>query len=92
MTDQIEWVDPPTSKGGVAPAFDHRAFAAALRANPGKWAKVPRDFATPATASSVAASIKGGRAKAFAPAGAFAAVGRTVGGKPVVYACFTGQP
>lgn len=41
MTDNIIiWADPPPSKTGRP--SEHQPFVDALRANPGKWARIPR--------------------------------------------------
>ncbi len=66
---EIEFREPPPSRGGREGSGRYREIAAAIRERPGEWA-VLGDFANPGVAS-------GGRMAAFRPATDFEATSRT---------------
>jgi hypothetical protein len=68
-----------------------KLIAETLRVKPGEWAVVKEYDATQLGNASVYAwAIKTARRSTFAPAGAFEAVTRKVGGKVRVYASYVG--
>lgn len=83
--DELVFEDPPAPRR-TNPV--NESVAEALRNRPGKWAKVG---AFP-TAHTLAANIKRGRPKEFAPAGAFEAVSRKIGDEFFLYVRYVGQP
>ena len=74
MTENLTFCPPPNSKGGRLGSEKLRPLAAALRARPGEWAKIPGDYV-----GSVASSIKAGEYAAL-PAGEFDATARAISG------------
>jgi len=67
-----------------------RQFGDELRENPGKWAEYPGDLFSSRSAYSTAANVKGGKSKAFEPAGSFDAMARTIDGETKVFVSFKG--
>lgn len=100
MTDDMVWEDPPRERAGRGAAtVDHPATAAALRGRPGVWGVVA-EYPNQNTSSSIAWHIRTAKnIKAYAPAGSFEAMARSVDqiedGQRVrhhrVYARFVGQ-
>jgi hypothetical protein len=64
--------------------------AAQLRERPGEWARIGA-YSTGTSARSMAQSIKTGQRRAWAPAGAYEAISRTVDGEHRVYARYVGD-
>ena len=84
----LVWQDPPASKRGPR-TTKHAEFAAAMRANPGRWALV----GGPAKSGGSATLIRAGKLSAYAPAGSFEAKVRSrPDGKFDIYARFGGEP
>jgi hypothetical protein len=77
MTDDLEFVDevPPGYKA-YRSKYPHPKWAAAMRANPGKWTRLPTDRMTQGSKSGMASNISRGRNTAYEPAGAFEAITR----------------
>ncbi|MGW7413410.1 hypothetical protein [Streptomyces sp. NPDC054863] len=71
----VEFLGPPPAGKNTK----HNRAAQALRARPEEWAVVQRS-ASPACAASAAQAIRTGRLAAYAPAGDFQAIARTVDG------------
>lgn len=80
---EVVFEEPPRTR------VQHAIVVAALRERPGEWARVGV-YATPGSAHSLARQIKRATLNAWAPAGAFEAVGRTVKGEHRVYARYVG--
>lgn len=76
MSTSIVWDEPPARRrgGGINLYVE---FAAALRANPKRWARFPG----PSRSTATAAQIKAGRYAAFSPAGHFEATTRRIDGE-----------
>jgi hypothetical protein len=68
----------------------HEQIARKLIKRPDEWARVAV-YTNRATMSSIAQGIKKATIKAYAPAGSFEAVGRTVDGKHGVWARYVGK-
>lgn len=87
----LVWEDPPPDSRGRRPGWadedDHDAFAAALRARPMRWARLPLTSAGTGTAACIVMA----RLVAYRPARSFEAVRRTVDGRSYVYARYVGQ-
>lgn len=80
---------PHAQSGKGGRSTKHTAIAAELKARPGEWARIETST-SPNAASSMANHISGARLKAYAPAGSFEAVSRTVDGEYRVYARYVG--
>ncbi|WP_413800117.1 hypothetical protein [Streptomyces iranensis] len=86
----VEFVGPPLATN----VSKHHAIAAALKERPGEWAVVQRSVSA-AGAGSTAQAIRTAKLAAYAPAGSFEAVSRTVkgengDGEHRIYARFVG--
>jgi hypothetical protein len=82
---EITW-EAPTERAKPGPKGQYDEFAAQLRANPGRWAKIGE------APTSLARNIKAGSG-AFSPEGAFEAVTRNAdksGNRADIYARFVG--
>ena len=90
-TSALRWEDPPAHRrtGPRKPGQDWIPIAAALRANPGRWAIVNVE-SNRSDAAQTANRISSGRIQSFYPVGRFEAVARTVDGECRVYARYTG--
>lgn len=87
---EIVFEAPPSVKPGVRPPSpEDVAAAAALRAQPGEWARIYSG--TRIKAQNRTAQIKGGRRRQFRPAGSFDATCRRSGNEYLVYARFVGE-
>lgn len=76
---EYEFIDSLVAAGRWgALSAEREKFAAALKANPGKWAKSPGSVIGTAKNAhyNFASSVKRGRLSQFEPAGAFEAVAR----------------
>lgn len=73
-TRKVRFGEPPAPKN-TPPLVDWEPTAAQLRARPGEWAKVYTHDSTP-RAGALAQTIRGGRANAWKPVGAFEARAR----------------
>ena len=86
----MKWEDPPPAKRGPRRSR-YEADAAALRANPGRWALLR---AVPLTDSkevyNLSHSVRVGSASAFRPAGAYEATVRTTDGEVRLYVRYVG--
>lgn len=75
---EIEWDEPPPEVIFKYENFGGKYLdlAVALKADPGRWAKLPQGSVerTPASAKGLAQSIRNGKTKGFVPPGAFEAV------------------
>ena len=82
----LVWQDPPRAMGSHS--VRHDEIAAALRANPGRWALVLERVAI-----SNAGNISAGKIKAYAPAGSFQGTvrKRPDGDRYDVYARYVGE-
>jgi hypothetical protein len=90
--ENIQWQDPPPTKGKHYPKGRYVAIANALRKRPLEWAIVSLD-----SQGNLASYIKNGTALGFAPAGSFEAVSRVNPGRQnrnnprcTIYARFIG--
>lgn len=83
---EIVWEEPPQSNWNSIARRELQEFADALRANPGRWARYPRD-AHP----TVTTYIKKARSKVWAPAGSFEATISTVNGEKIVFVRYVGE-
>jgi hypothetical protein len=87
----LVWEDPPPDcrgrRPGCADEDDHELFAAALRARPMRWARLPLT----GTGTGAATNIASGRLAPYRPAGSFEAVRRTIGGQSYIFARYVGQ-
>lgn len=87
----IRWEEPPCSTPGgpgkSKPIIAHDLIAYQLRSRPGEWALVVEGAAHGALASTI---CRGGL-RAYAPAGTFKAVSRTVGPGQNIYARYVGE-
>lgn len=81
--------DPPPSRQH-GPRTNHAHVAAALKAQPGRWAVVSVHGSPPA-ANTAACRIKSALTAAYQPARSFEAVARTVDGECRVYARYVGE-
>ncbi len=91
MTGVLRWERPPDPgyRGAViTPRRPWPLVAAQLMANPGEWGVVMEDGGS--NSGTAVARINNGLTQWFQPAGAFAAVSRTVDGTIIVYAVFLG--
>ena len=88
----VVWQDPPARRWGMRRGdyVDHHLVAETLKSNPDAWAKVGK-YRTVNSSASVASHIRGGLLAAYAPAGTFEAVARTVDGEYWVYARYIGE-
>jgi hypothetical protein len=84
---EIHWEEPPKvdTRGGRALREAWQTVADALRREPGRWALIAT-YPQRTKANNVATRIKLGQISAFAPAGSFEALYRTVDGECRVYA------
>lgn len=86
----IRWEDPPAAAPGRSgdhrKVIAHELIAIQLRARPGKWAVIVEGYPH----ASVASLITRGKVRAYAPAGTYEAVARTVGGAQHIYARYIG--
>lgn len=89
ILNQIRFEEPP-AKQGSPKKTKHQKIAEKLTKRPGDWALVA-SYNTAASMNSMAHLIRNGKAKAYAPAGDFEAVARTVGSKHRVYARYVGK-
>jgi hypothetical protein len=83
----IIFEDPP---GRSREYTKHAPIAAELRENPGQWGRVS-SYTTGRVATHMAYSVRSARIKAYAPAGAFEAEGRTESGQHRLYVRYVGQ-
>ena len=83
MSD-IEWADPPASRGGQLTRRELREFADALRGRPDQWAILPTNGSYEAV-SALTSRISRGRQSAFGEG--FEAISR----RGVVYVRFVGE-
>lgn len=93
MSDiKIKFEDPPARGGGRewSPKGTHEGIAALLKMKPLKWARV-QTLSTVQSAANQADAIRNAKLTAYAPAGSFEAVSRTVDGERRVYARFVGN-
>lgn len=88
QNDRLSWEDPPQVEAYIR--TDYERIARKLKARKGEWAKIQQhDSAT--TAATAAHLVRAARSRFFAPAGAFEAKARTVGGEHWVYARYVGE-
>ena len=59
----IEWADPPAPRASEL----YTEFAAALKDNPGRWAKWPRTYTNPTSAGAIRKNIVDGDVRAPVP-------------------------
>lgn len=85
---ELKWEEPPVRRTRQG-SGKHAGIAAQLRAKPGEWAIIDL-FDESARAAAMAYVIKTAKLRAYAPAGAYEAKGRTVDGEHRVYARFVG--
>lgn len=86
---KIYFEDLPIRQQRTMKKSKHEQIAAKLRKRRGEWARIDT-YKTGASMSSTAYHIRHANIAAYAPAGAFEAVGRTVDGKHSVWARYTG--
>lgn len=87
MTENIVWEEPPTANRGNRGRGKYEDFFDALRANPGRWGRIPTDVGTP---HMLASQIKKGELKGAAE-GQFEAVARKKDEGQFIYARYVGQ-
>lgn len=88
MSTIITFEEPPGPRGGAD--RNHPEIAEALKANPGRWARLNFDFVDAAKANNLASTIKSARLSPYRPKGSFQARVRTVDGEVRVYARYIG--
>jgi len=88
--DGFIWGTPPGLER--RPHTDHGPLVAAMKSKPGQWAMVGSEYASPASASSMANSIRVALSSTWAPRGSFEAVSRKQGAKYTVWARYVGEP
>lgn len=88
----VIWEDPPArERSGRGPQdVNHGKVAESLKANPHTWGRVGK-YSSANSSASVASHIRRGLLTAYAPAGLFLAVARTVDGEHRVYAMYIGE-
>ena len=87
---EVQWVDEPPQVVTIRAKWgETERMVAPLRERPGQWAKLPKQFASPARASEFAHRLKRG-AFAGVAAGDFETVARKDGDNPSVYARYIG--
>jgi hypothetical protein len=89
---KIRFEDPPSRGGGRewSPKGTHESIAAQLKRKPMEWARC-QTLSTVQSAANQADAVRNAKLTAYAPAGAFEAVSRTVDGEHRVYARFVGK-
>lgn len=90
MQEIVFEAPPPTKPGIRPPSAEDVAAAAALRAQPGEWARIHSNTSR-TKAQNRAAQIRGGLRASFRPPGAFEATCRRSGNEYRVYARFVGE-
>lgn len=88
-SDGPKWEDPPPRRRTTEATQNHKEVADLLKTRPGTWRYI-LSYSAATTAGSVAQSIRTGHTSAWAPAGSFDAVARTVDGQHRVYARYIG--
>lgn len=88
---QLVFVEAPpvATRGRGSDSTAWVAEAQTLKLNPEKWA-ILASFTVAKKAAALAATVNGGKVRAFAPKGEFQAVSRTVDGNGIVYARYVG--
>lgn len=87
----LRFEEPPPRPSRPAPGkTKHERIATKLRRRPNEWARVAV-YSNGPTMSSIAHGINTGKILAYAPAGDFEAVGRTLAGKHGVWARYVGD-
>jgi hypothetical protein len=86
----LKFEGPPPSKF-TSPRGHHTEAAKELKERPGEWAIVGV-YAHSGSSSAVARQLRAGLIPAYAPAGTFEAMARTIDGEARVYARFVGEP
>ena len=83
----VEFAAPPQAKGGRGESARNKEIAAALKKNPGEWAKV----AEGETSDGLAVRIRSGKAKTFSVGKWEATSRRQEDGTITIYARYVGE-